>query len=84
MNNNYITERCLKFKVHGDITTNIVCKIANLFIDNDTDFVDILVMVIIQLIYSKTSGKKWNDIIELINSIKPCKYEYKRNILYYR
>ena len=85
--NNYITERCLKFKVYGDITTSIVCKIANLFIDNDIDN-DIDFVAYFGDGYHpaeftvRRSGKKWDDIITLINSVKPCKYKYNKEIFY--
>ena len=83
MKQNYITERCLKFKVYGDITTSIVCKIANLFIDNDIDFVGYFSDGYHPAEFTvRRSGKKWDDIIELINSIKPCKYEYKKETFY--
>lgn len=81
--NNYITERCLKFKVYGDITTSIVCKIANLFIDNDIDFVGYFSDGYHPAEFTvRRSGKKWDDIINLINSIKPCKYKYKKETFY--
>ena len=83
MKQNYITERCLKFKVYGDITTSIVCEIANLFIDNDIDFVGYFSDGYHPAEFTvRRSGKKWNDIIDLINSIKPCKYEYKKETFY--
>lgn len=85
-NEKLITERCLIFKVAGENETYKCTLITNLFVENDIDYVCYLDDVKTSGCYPsfivRKSGKKWNDILELINSIKACVYRYKNETFY--
>jgi hypothetical protein len=80
---NVLTERCLTFKLNGEIETYNAVKITFQFIENDIDYVcylsngDYPPEFIV-----RRSNKKWDDILKMINSVKPCIYKYKKETFY--
>jgi len=79
-----IKERCLTFKYVGDNKVYNSKQLAELLKQNNIDFVCYLET---GNYYSckftvRRSGKKWNDIIKLINSIYATKYDYIKAIFY--
>lgn len=79
---NTITERCLTFKLNGEIETFNAVKIANIFIENEIDYVGYLSKDYPPEFIVRRSGKKWDDVLKFINSVKACVYKYKNETFY--
>jgi hypothetical protein len=78
---NTITERLLTFEIAGEVTTYNAVKIANLFIENDIDYICYLKDYRPKF-YVRRSGKKWNDIYKLINSVQAFVYRFTKETFY--
>lgn len=81
-----IEERLLHFNVYGDsehTEIRYAVDIANKFVENDIDYACYFGDSFYKPeFYVRRSGKKWNDIIQTVNSVKPCKYNYKKETFY--
>ena len=82
LNEKFITtnERCLNFKYAGDDKIEKSKSLSNLLEQNKIDFVCYLETGDYYpcQFTVRRSGKKWNDIMKLVNSIQAPKYDYSK------
>jgi len=73
-------ERCLTFKYAGNDKAEKSKSLSNLLEQNNIDYVCYLEngnYYPCQFILRR-SGKKWNDIMKLVNSVQAPKYDYAK------
>jgi transcription elongation factor Elf1 len=76
-NEKIVTERCLTFNIAGERQTYNAVTIANLLVDNNIDYVGYFNEHRPKFIVRR-SGKKWEDIMRLINTVYAPKYDYEK------
>lgn len=80
----YINERCLTFKYGGDDKNEKAEQLAKVLKENNIDFICYntdSTYYHCQFVVRRC-GKKWNDLMRLINSIKAAKYDYVKTDFY--
>lgn len=87
MNMDYLRERFLCFKYGSDEETKgFVNKLCDLLTENNIDFVcywdDGESKYYPCEFVVRRCGKRWNDIMALINTVKAAKYDYRTKDFY--
>ena len=79
-----ISERCLTFKYAGEDKIQKSKSLVNLLLLNNIDFVWYIATGNYYpcQFTVRRSGKKWNDIMKLVNSIQSPKYNYAKSNFY--
>ena len=83
LNEKFITtnERCLSFKYAGNDKVEKSKSLSNLLEENKIDFVCYMNKesnYYPSEFILRRSGKKWNDIMKLVNSVQAPKYDYTK------